>query len=155
MIGDPNQLPATIFSQKSLAHKYDQSLFERLMKSQYPVNILKTQYRMHPEISSVIGDNFYAQKLNNWEGLIAEEPLTTPKSFMIFHMEDAPEFTYKKSFRNLVEAKAIKDFAIYLTKYYEDIGIISPYSQQVSLIQSLIPKHKKCEVKTIDSFQGR
>lgn len=66
LIGDPNQLPATVFSQKSLENKYDQSLFERLMKSGYPVNVLKTQYRMHPDISSVIGSNFYGQKLNDW-----------------------------------------------------------------------------------------
>lgn len=32
---------------------------------------------------------------------------------------------------------------------------MSPYSQQVALIQSLMGKNKKCEVKTIDSFQGR
>ena len=66
LIGDPNQLPATVFSQKSLENKYDQSLFERLMKSGYPVNVLKTQYRRHPDISSVIGSNFYGQKLNDW-----------------------------------------------------------------------------------------
>lgn len=90
LIGDPNQLPATIFSQKSLAHRYDQSLFERLMKSQYPVNILKTQYRMHPDISEVIGNNFYAQKLNNWDQLVAEEPKVTPHAFLIFHLDDAP-----------------------------------------------------------------
>lgn len=54
-----------------------------------------------------------------------------------------------------MEAKAVKDFAAYLSKHYEDIGIISPYSQQVSLIQSLMGRNKKCEVKTIDSFQGR
>lgn len=44
----------------------------------------------------------------------------------------------------MVEAKAVKDFAAYLSKYYEDIGIISPYSQQVALISSHIGKNKKC-----------
>jgi len=48
LIGDPNQLPATVFSTNCLTHHYDQSLFERFMKAQYPVNILKIQYRMHP-----------------------------------------------------------------------------------------------------------
>ena len=48
LIGDPNQLPATIFSSNSIEFKYDQSLFERMMKCNYPVNILKIQYRMHP-----------------------------------------------------------------------------------------------------------
>ncbi len=42
------------------------------MKSEYPVNILKTQYRMHPDISSVIGTNFYGHKLVDWDHLIAE-----------------------------------------------------------------------------------
>lgn len=72
LIGDPNQLPATVFSQKSLEHKYDQSLFQRMMKSGYPVNVLKTQYRMHPDISAVIGNNFYGNKLVNWDKLIAQ-----------------------------------------------------------------------------------
>jgi len=48
LIGDPNQLPATVFSRISLDLNYDQSLFERMMKCDYPVNILKVQYRMHP-----------------------------------------------------------------------------------------------------------
>jgi superfamily I DNA and/or RNA helicase len=43
-----------------------------MMKSGYPVNILKTQYRMHPQISAIIGTNFYGQKLNNWEHLVEE-----------------------------------------------------------------------------------
>jgi superfamily I DNA and/or RNA helicase len=55
----------------------------------------------------------------------------------------------------MTEGKAVKDFALYLTKFYEDIGIVSPYSQQVAYLQSLMGKNKKCEVKTIDSFQGR
>lgn len=59
LIGDPHQLPATVFSSKSLEHKYDQSLFERMMKSGFPLSVLKTQYRMQPEISEVIGKNFY------------------------------------------------------------------------------------------------
>jgi len=55
----------------------------------------------------------------------------------------------------MVEARAVKDYAAYLTKFYDDIGVISPYSQQVAFLQTLIGKNKKVEVKTIDSFQGR
>ena len=55
-----------------------------------------------------------------------------------------------------MEARAIIDFVTHLSKSYHDIGVVSPYSQQVSYIQSLMGvKNKKCEVKTIDSFQGR
>ena len=59
LIGDPKQLPATVFSPTCLQHHYDQSLFERMMRGNYPVNLLKVQYRMHPEISRVIGSTFY------------------------------------------------------------------------------------------------
>ena len=48
----------------------------------------------------------------------------------------------------------MKDIAGFLSKHYEDIGIVSPYSQQIALIQSMVGK-KKWEIKTIDSFQGR
>lgn len=60
------------------------------MKSGYPVNILKTQYRMHPDISAVIGSNFYGQKLVNWDHIIVEEPKVTPSAFVIFNMDQAP-----------------------------------------------------------------
>lgn len=114
------------------------------MKSGYPVSVLKTQYRMHPEISAVIGANFYGQKLNNWDKIIVEEPKVTPSAFVIFHLDQASEATYKKSFRNMVEARAVKDFSLYLSKTYEDIGVISPYSQQVTLLQNIMGKNKKC-----------
>lgn len=65
LIGDPNQLPSTVFSIRSIRHGYDQSLFERMMKVGYPVNLLQTQYRMHPAISRVVGENFYKGLLNN------------------------------------------------------------------------------------------
>lgn len=156
LIGDPNQLPATVFSQRSLEHNYDQSLFERLMKAGYPVTVLRTQYRMHPEISAVIGENFYAQKLLNADNLKFMSPQLLPHSFLILHIDDSAESSYHKSFRNKTEAKAIVDFVNVISKNCDDIGVISPYSQQVAMIQSMgLAQNKKCEVRTIDSFQGR
>ena len=41
-----------------------------------------------------------------------------------------------------------------LSKQYTDIGVLSPYSAQVKwIVQQKLGS--KCEVKTIDSFQGR
>ncbi len=60
------------------------------MKSGYPVNVLRTQYRMHPDISAVIGNNFYGQKLANWDHIIVEEPKVTPTAFVVFNMDQAP-----------------------------------------------------------------
>ena len=41
LIGDPQQLPATIFSKKCEKFGYDLSLFERLQRANYPVFLLK------------------------------------------------------------------------------------------------------------------
>ncbi len=41
LIGDPKQLPATVFSRLSQNQKYDQSLFFRLQTSGYPVHLLQ------------------------------------------------------------------------------------------------------------------
>lgn len=57
---------------------------------------------MHPDISYVIGNNFYGQKLNNWDHMIVEEPKVTTSAFVIFHIDQAPEIAHKKSFRNMV-----------------------------------------------------
>lgn len=51
---------------------------------------------------------------------------------MIFHVDDSCEIAYKKSYKNSVEARVVKDIAHYLEKKYDDIGIVSPYSQQIA-----------------------
>jgi hypothetical protein len=54
MVGDQNQLPATIFSDKAKRAGYDRSLFERLVQAGYPNIMLDTQYRMNPLIRYVV-----------------------------------------------------------------------------------------------------
>ncbi|CAN0309686.1 unnamed protein product, partial [Scytosiphon promiscuus] len=54
LVGDPNQLPATVFSQArgGKLSQYDRSLFQRLEANDHPVQLLDVQYRMHPTIST-------------------------------------------------------------------------------------------------------
>lgn len=59
LVGDPQQLPATIFSVSGRSTKYDRSLFQRLEEANYPVHMLDTQYRMHPCISDFPRRIFY------------------------------------------------------------------------------------------------
>lgn len=47
----------------------------------------------------------------------------------------------------------MKIIANWIAKDYNDIGILSPYSAQVKWLNQ--QKINKCEIKTIDSFQGR
>eukprot|EP00736_Rhodelphis_marinus_P013867 Rmarinus@m.10855 len=65
LVGDPNQLPATVFSREASRHSYDQSLFQRLMDTNAPCVMLDTQYRMHPAISKFPSKHFYGNSLKN------------------------------------------------------------------------------------------
>mmetsp|Transcript_808 Transcript_808/g.1380 ORF Transcript_808/g.1380 Transcript_808/m.1380 type:complete len:536 (+) Transcript_808:115-1722(+) len=64
MIGDPRQLPATIFSTQIQSARLGISAMQRLMDvCDYPFDLLNTQYRMHPAISSLSNKYFYAGQL--------------------------------------------------------------------------------------------
>lgn len=69
LVGDPRQLPATVFSKVALDLKYDQSLFQRLERGGHKINMLHVQYRMHPAISRFPSNVFYNDELLDWEGV--------------------------------------------------------------------------------------
>jgi senataxin len=39
LVGDPNQLPATVLSAAALEHGYNTSMFQRLQAAGYPVQV--------------------------------------------------------------------------------------------------------------------
>jgi senataxin len=65
LIGDPQQLPATIFSMSGRTTKYDRSLFQRLEEAGHEVHLLDIQYRMHPDISAFPRTVFYQGQLTD------------------------------------------------------------------------------------------
>ena len=65
LVGDPQQLPATIFSVSGRTTKYDRSLFQRLEEAGHEVHLLNTQYRMHPQISKFPRNIFYGGYLKD------------------------------------------------------------------------------------------
>ena len=69
LVGDPNQLPATVFSDHAMKHNYEQSLFQRLQIGGQRVAMLTTQYRMHPQISRFPGIRFYDGALRDAPGM--------------------------------------------------------------------------------------
>lgn len=73
IVGDPKQLPPTVFSQRAIHYGYRRSLFERIFQNHQTnsaagtaaVFLLDTQYRMHPHISQFPQREFYNGKLKN------------------------------------------------------------------------------------------
>ena len=71
LVGDPIQLPATVISKRAVSYGYDVSLFKRLQTAGYPVQVLDTQYRMHPDICRFPSDQFYHSGVKTGEGVEA------------------------------------------------------------------------------------
>lgn len=69
LVGDPQQLPATVLSSAALRRGLDQSLFVRLQDS-LPVTMLREQYRMHPAIAAFPAAHFYSGDLENAAGVL-------------------------------------------------------------------------------------
>jgi hypothetical protein len=65
MVGDQQQLAATVFSEEARAAQYDRSLFQRLVEIGHPYIMLDTQYRMHPAISAYPSRAFYEGHLKD------------------------------------------------------------------------------------------
>lgn len=91
LVGDPQQLPATIFSVSGRTTKYDRSLFQRLEEAGHEVHLLDTQYRMHPQISKFPRHIFYGGYLKDGPN-VCDESYGNPlfqrlrRTFPCFHV---------------------------------------------------------------------
>ena len=65
LVGDPQQLPATVRSAKGRELDLERSLFERLQRAGCPVKLLSIQYRMHPTIRQFPSNYFYGSLLED------------------------------------------------------------------------------------------
>ncbi|CDF35430.1 unnamed protein product [Chondrus crispus] len=72
LVGDPQQLPATVLSSGAAGLAYGQSLLERVCKGGQNAQMLDTQYRMHPAISSFPRRYFYHGRLVDDESVQGE-----------------------------------------------------------------------------------
>jgi len=70
-VGDPKQLPATIFSPHARNYGLDISLHERLRNAAHDHIMLDVQYRMKPCISRFPSLKFYGDKLQDGPNVTA------------------------------------------------------------------------------------
>jgi hypothetical protein len=175
LVGDHHQLPPTVISRRAEEAGYARSLFERLIALGAPSTMLTTQYRMHPAIREWPSERFYGGRLE--DGVSAEERMApagfvwpnwdAPVAFVpVEGSEDSsPDGASKQNMDEAGLAVRIVDMLLSggdLTP--SDIGVVTPYSGQVRLLNDLFEnaggreEHERyhgLEIKTVDGYQGR
>ncbi len=164
LAGDHKQLPPTIISER--AGELSKTLFEELIRM-YPFKsqLLNIQYRMNSLLMKFPNEEFYDNSLKSdssvdditindiLDGSYREEALL----FIDTSDADREGETHLKDSKSIINELEAKTSAGIVQDYLnagvseEDIGIISPYADQVKIIQEMTP----VEVKTVDGFQGR
>jgi predicted DNA helicase len=164
LAGDHKQLPPTIISER--AGELEKTLFEELIKM-YPnkSQLLNVQYRMNSLLMKFPNREFYNNGLKSASSV---DEITINDILESGHDEEALLFidtsdVEDNNERHLKDSKSIVNeleaqISVSIARDYldagideEDIGIISPYADQVKIIQEKTP----VEVKTVDGFQGR
>ena len=174
LAGDHCQLPPTIKSEAAAKAGLAITLLEKVV-AKYPeaVSLLDEQYRMHETIMGYSSGVFYGNKLKAHHSVAkhvlsdAEEPL---------HFIDTAGCGFEEKMEgtgisNPEEAsflfRHLSQLVNTLSQYYTSenfptIGIISPYRQQVVLLQEqmqhaahLKDYANRIIINTIDSFQGQ
>ncbi|CAH8382155.1 unnamed protein product [Eruca vesicaria subsp. sativa] len=128
LVGDPKQLPATVISTVAQDSGCGTSMFERLQKAGYPVNMLKTQYRMHPEIRSFPSKEFYEEALEDGADIEAQ----TTRDWHTYQLKSSSQLAIISPYN--YQVKTLKD------RFKEMFGAEAD---------------RMVDINTVDGFQGR
>ncbi|KAK3106772.1 DEAD-box type RNA helicase, partial [Teratosphaeriaceae sp. CCFEE 6253] len=175
LVGDPKQLPPTVFSKEAARFQYEQSLFVR-MQNNAPaeVHLLDTQYRMHPAISAFPSRTFYDGLLKDGKDMEALRRKPWHRSVLLapyrfFDVQGQQHAAPKgHSLVNVAEVGVAIGLYERLTADYGDavedigrVGVITPYKSQLRLLRDRFTQRfgagiaEHVEFNTTDAFQGR
>ncbi|VFQ78976.1 unnamed protein product [Cuscuta campestris] len=176
LVGDPQQLPATVISKAAGTLMYSRSLFERFQQAGCPTMLLSVQYRMHPQIRDFPSKYFYQGRLADSESVINladepyyKDPLLRPYIFYdITHGRESHRGG-SVSYQNTHEAQFCVRLYEHLQKTCKSlgvagkvsVGIITPYKLQLKCLQREFAdilsseEGKDIYINTVDAFQGQ
>ena len=178
LVGDPQQLPATVLASRELVGNYERSLFERLETCGIPVHSLNLQYRMHPAISAFPRNTFYQGLLVDAPSVLSKDPFfsrppynISPFMFIdiLYGRDVVSQTTFSRSNPDEANVCVSLYFALLRIAQHEGanldgrVGIISPYTEQVKLLKTTFESAglkiqgglDDIEIATVDSFQGK
>ncbi|KAJ6405201.1 hypothetical protein OIU84_013221 [Salix udensis] len=175
LVGDPQQLPATVISKAAGTLLYSRSLFERFQQAGCPTMLLSVQYRMHPQIRDFPSQYFYQGRLTDSESVANlpdetyyKDPLLRPYLFYdVTHGRESHRGG-SVSYQNMHEAQFCLQLYEHLQKSIKSlgmgrisVGIITPYKLQLKCLQQEFSAVLKSEegkdiyINTVDAFQGQ
>ena len=160
LIGDHQQLrPKT--NDYILARDYHLaiSLFERLVRNNFPHISLQVQHRMRPEISAMVSANIYGNALEDAPSTEEYPAVDGMKCNMFFVHHEAKETpnTDLKSPKNDHEANFLARLCKYLLQQgyrEEQVTVITPYTGQMYNLRDKFFEMSKVKITPIDSYQG-
>jgi len=177
LVGDPQQLPATVISN---VDQYKCSLFERFMKNGVKPCLLDVQYRMHEEIRKFPSLTFYDDKLQDGPNIPERKDLAVYFTkdlrlgpYLVFdclHGKEQKSYRYSSSVENVEEAFLVARIVHFLTQYFSQqtpgfmpsskIAICTPYRGQIGCIRQQLNRLKipgcwDIYINTVDGFQGQ
>ncbi|RLO09516.1 hypothetical protein DYB28_004774, partial [Aphanomyces astaci] len=171
LVGDPQQLSATVFSRTSAQSLYERSLFERLESCGHPVHMLRTH---HPTISAFPRQYFYGGLLQDGDNV--RQPTYAKmyhglapafKPLVFWNLVSSREAMSSMSRTNPMEVKLAVN--LYLTLRNScppdairgKVGVITPYAAQMDELKRAFTIacngefHHDVEINTVDGYQGR
>ncbi len=173
MAGDHKQLPPTVVSEKA-KEVLSETLFERLLRKYRTYSLLRIQYRMNEKIMRFPSEKFYEGKLiahesvknrtlkdlgvsfdvGGWIGevLNVDVPITivdTSKRPDRFERQRPGSTSRENHLEAEIVIKLLNEILREIPP--SDIGVITPYDDQVDLLKNKI---KDVKVSTVDGFQG-
>jgi superfamily I DNA and/or RNA helicase len=173
--GDHCQLPPTIKSIDAARAGLDQTLFEKAIIRTSADVMLNEQYRMNKQIMEFSSRIFYNNQLlangNIADATLFQEDMpvefidTAGTGFLELKNEDSFSITNPEEahilLKHLVNYVSLLD-SMNLLPELRDIGIISPYKAQTSLLQEIVREGSpevsvlsRISINTVDSFQGQ
>ncbi|CAG9561283.1 unnamed protein product [Danaus chrysippus] len=157
LVGDPQQLPGYICSERAKTHGLDRSLFSRLAEysacwERRPLVLLDRQYRMHPAIADYPNRAFYGGRVQS------EPPPTLSLHLPPYCILDIPGSEHDEAWGAARVALAVYS-AARAHQPQLSVAIITPYVAHRDLLRKYLLELDECgrgvEVNTVDSFQGQ